>query len=39
MKFIAAIVLATLLVACGGGDPEDASTQPVDCVAKVEACK
>lgn len=40
MKTLATLALLAILTACGGGDPEDtADTQPVDCAAKVEACR
>lgn len=37
-----ALLLATLLTACGGGDPEDNPDQPtpgVDCAKEPEKCK
>ena len=37
-----AALLATLLTACGGGDPEDDPDKPtpgVDCKAEPEKCK
>ena len=39
MKTAAALLIALLLAACGGGDPEDRpDTDPVDCKATPEKC-
>lgn len=39
-RHLIAAVLASLLVACGGGDPEDehVDTPGVDCKARPELC-
>jgi hypothetical protein len=41
MKTLAALILAALLCACGGGDPDEdpAFTGPPDCKARPELCK
>ena len=40
-RFALLAMLMAACAGCGGGDPDDerASTEPVDCLAKPEACR